>query len=111
MSHACMLAGGLTAVVAWGVATVFAMPMRSPFTADTIRAGVAAASDHQIYEAWKGLSRSGIARPPLPDEKRIQQAASFRTGLARGLFVIGGLGAGVGLLGVALRAGGGKTDA
>lgn len=111
LSHACMLAGGLTAVLAWGVAIVFAMPMRSPFTADTIRAGVAAASDSQIYAAWKSLSRSGIARPPLPDEKRIQQTVSFRTGLARGLFVIGGLGAAVGLLGVALRAGGRKAEA
>jgi hypothetical protein len=110
-SHACMLAGGLTAFFAWAVAVVFAMPTQSPFTADAIRAGVAAASDRQIYEAWKSLSRSGISRPPLPDEKRIQQTASFRSGLSRGLFVIGGLGAAVGLLGVALRAGGERAEA
>lgn len=99
-----MLAGGVTAVAAWLAAAVLGRPPSSTFNADTIRANVAAASDKQIYEAWKQLSQSGVARPPLPDEKRLQQTASFRQGISRGLVVIGGAGAVVAALGVALRA-------
>lgn len=103
LSHACMLAGGVTAVAAWLAAAVLGRPPASTFNADTIRANVAAASDRQIYEAWKQLSQSGVARLPLPDEKRLQQTASFRQGISRGLVVIGGAGAVVAALGAALR--------
>jgi hypothetical protein len=104
-----MLAGGLVAGLAWAAAAMFAMPPRPPSATESIRASVAAASDTQVYQAWKSLARSGVARPPTPDERRIQQATNFSTGLSRGLFVVGGMGAVVGLLGVALRAGAGKA--
>jgi hypothetical protein len=109
VSHACMLAGGLVAGLAWAAAAMFAVPTPSPSATESIRASVAAASDTQVYQAWKSLSQSGIARPPTPDERRIQQKMNFSTGLSRGLFVVGGMGAVVGLLGVALRAGARKT--
>ena len=100
--HACMLAGGITAVLAWVGAAVLGVPPQATITADAIRANVAAASDRQIFEAWRALSQSGVARPPLPDEKRLQQRSHFWEGVSRGLLVIGTLGAVVGLTGAGM---------
>lgn len=104
LAHACLLAGGITAVLAWAGAATLSVPPQATITAETIRANVAAASDRQIFEAWKALSQSGVARPPLPDEKRLQQRSHFWEGVSRGLLVIGGLGAVVGLAGLAMWA-------
>lgn len=103
VAHACMLAGGATALLAWVAALLIGMPPRPLFSGDMIRANVANATDRQIYETWKSLAQSGVARPPLPEEKRLQQTVHFRRGVSRGLILIGGLGAAVGLVGVALR--------
>lgn len=104
LGHACMLAGGITAVLAWAGAATLSMPPQPTITAETIRANVAAANDRQIFEAWKALSQSGVARSPLPEEKRLQQRSHFWGGLSRGLLVIGGLGAAVGLAGLGMWA-------
>lgn len=104
VAHACMLAGGITAVLAWGAAAVLGIPPPAAITSDAIRANVAAASDKQVFEAWKSLSQSGVARPPLPEEKRLQQVVHFRTGVSRALLVIGTVGLMVGLLGAGMWA-------
>ena len=102
LAHACMLAGGVTAVLAWVAAAVLSVSPQATITAETIRANVAAASDKQIFEAWKALSQSGVARPPLPEEKRLQQRSHFWEGVSRGLLAIGAVGAVVGLAGVGM---------
>lgn len=102
LPHACMLAGGITAVLAWVAAAVLSVAPQATITAETIRANVAAASDKQIFEAWKALSQSGVARPPLPEERRLQQRSHFWEGVSRGLLVIGAVGAVVGLAGVGM---------
>jgi hypothetical protein len=102
LAHACMLAGGVTAVLAWVAAAVLSVSPQATITAETIRANVAAASDKQIFEAWKALSQSVVARPPLPEEKRLQQRSHFWQGVSRGLLVIGAVGVLVGLAGVGM---------
>jgi hypothetical protein len=104
LAHACMLAGGITTVLAWAGAAVLAVPPQATITSETIRANVAAASDKQIFQAWRELSQSGVARPPLPDEKRLQQRSSFWQGVSRALLVIGTLGAVMGLVGAGMWA-------
>ena len=104
LAHACMLAGGITAVLAWAAAAMLSVPPPTTITPEAIRANVAAASDKQIFEAWKALSQSGVARPPLPEEKRLQQRSHFWEGVSRGLLVLGSLGAAVGLAGLAMWA-------
>lgn len=103
-AHACMLAGWITAVLAWAGAALLAVPPRATITSETIRANVAAASDAQIFEAWKALSQSSVARPPLPEEKRLQQRSHFWQGVSRALLVIGTLGAVLGLAGAGMWA-------
>ncbi len=102
LAHACMLAGGVTAVLAWVAAAVLSVAPQATITAETIRANVAAASDKQIFEAWKALSQSGVARPPLPEENRLQQRSQCWEGVSRGLLAIGAVGAVVGLAGVGM---------
>jgi hypothetical protein len=102
LAHACMLAGGVTAVLAWVGAAVLSVSPQATITAETIRANVASASDKQIFEAWKALSQSGVARPPLPEEKRLQQRSHFWQGVSRGLLAIGAVGAVVGLAGIGM---------
>jgi hypothetical protein len=102
LAHACMLAGGVTALLAWVGAAVLSVAPQAMITAETIRANVAAASDKQIFEAWKALSQAGVARPPLPEEKRLQQRSHFWEGVSRGLLGIGAVGAVVGLAGVGM---------
>jgi hypothetical protein len=104
LAHACMLAGGITTVLAWSGASVLAVPPRATITSETIRANVAAASDKQIFQAWRELSQSGVDRPPLPDEKRLQQRSSFWQGVSRALLVIGALGAVLGAVGAGMWA-------
>lgn len=103
-AHACMLAGGATALLAWVAALAIGIAPQSPISGDVIRDNVAKATDKQILDAWRSLSQSGVARPPMPEEKRFQQTVHFRRGVSRGLLLIGGVGAAVGLVGVALRA-------
>lgn len=102
LAYACMLAGGVTALLAWGGAAVLSVAPQAMITAETIRANAAAASDNQIFEAWKALSQSGVARPPFPEEKRLQQRWYFWKGVSRGLLAIGAVGAVVGLAGVGM---------
>ncbi len=104
LAHACMLAGGITAVLAWVGAAALSVPPQAMITPAVIRANVSTASDKQIFEAWKVLSQSGVARPPLPEEKWLQQRSHFWEGVSRGLLVLGGLGAAVGLAGLAMWA-------
>jgi hypothetical protein len=81
---------------------VLSVAPQATITAETIRANVAAASDKQIFEAWKALSQSGVARPPLPEEKWLQQRSHFWQGVSRGLLAVGAVGAVVGLAGVGM---------
>jgi hypothetical protein len=64
------------------------------FDLEAIRAAVRAAPDQDIYKAWKqGLSRSGVARPPTPEEQKLLRTSRFSDGVSRGLQILGGLGA------------------
>lgn len=93
-AHAVLLAGAAVAVIAWA-ASVLVLPRADiAFDLESIRAAVRAAPDQDIYKAWKqGLSRSGVARPPTPDEEKLLRASRFSDGVSRGLKILGGLGA------------------
>jgi len=91
--HASMLAGSAIAVLAWSAAGYFAAERMPLIDAETIRAAVAAADDASIREAWNALAKAGVARPPTPEERQLQQSARFRRSTAIGLAVIGTCGA------------------
>lgn len=93
LPHASMLAGAAVAALAWTAAAYFAAARNPLIDGDTIRAAVAAADDASIREAWKSLSRSGVARQPTPEERHAQRTMRFRRGAAAGLAVIGAVGA------------------
>lgn len=87
-AHACVLGGGLTAALALAAAAYLAAAPEPPFDEDTIRQGVAAAGDADVYRAWQALARSGVDRPSSPDEERIQKMAAAGRAVAAVLAVV-----------------------
>lgn len=93
-SHAVLLAGAVVAAIAW-LASVLVLPRTgSVIDPAALRAAVEAASDQDIYKAWKqGLSRSGVQRPPTDEEQRFLRTSRFSDGVSRGLQIVAALGA------------------
>lgn len=93
-AHAVLLAGAAVAVIS-GAASLLVLPRAdSAVDLQVLRAAVRAAPDQEIYKAWKqGLSRSGVARPPTPEEEKLLRVSRFSEGVSRGLQMLGGLGA------------------
>jgi hypothetical protein len=93
-AHAVLLAGAALAVIAWAASMLVLPRADSTVDLEVLRAAVRAAPDQDIYKAWKqGLSRSGVARPPTPEEEKLLRASRFSDGVSRGLQILGGLGA------------------
>jgi len=94
-AHACLLGGLAVAAIGWLAAIAVNSPPESAMDAGTIRAAVATARDGDIYKAWQSFARSGVARPPMADEQRLQQVAISLRAVATVLKIIAGLGAAV----------------
>lgn len=94
-AHGCVLGGILAAVLAVGAAAYLGMAPRPVVDDAMIRAGVAAASTSDIYKAWQALARSGVSRPTMADEERIQQVARSARAVARILWTVAAVGAAV----------------
>lgn len=93
-THAVLLAGVAAAAIAWLAALAVLPRGGNVIDPETIRAAVQSASDQDVYKAWKqSLSRSGIQRPPTPDEQKLLRLSQFSTDVSRGLQIMGALGA------------------
>ena len=102
-AHAVLLAGAALAVIAWASSLLVLPRTDSAVDLAAIRAAVRSAPDEDIYRVWKqGLSRSGVDRPPTPEEEKRLRASRFSEGVSRGLNILGGLGA-VAAIAAALR--------
>ena len=110
MAHGCILGGSLAALLAGTAALYLGLAPRPPVEPAMIRAGVAAASNSDVYKAWKALARSGVARPTMPDEERIVQVARSAQAAATVLWGVAALGAAV-AIGGGLAVGRGKRGA
>lgn len=95
VAHGCVLGGILAAVLAVGAAVYLGMAPRPVINDAMIRAGVAAASTSDIYKAWQALARSGVSRPTMADEERIQQVARSARAVATVLWMVAAAGAAV----------------
>lgn len=94
-AHGCFLGGILVAVLAMAAAAYLGVAPRPVVNDAMIRAGVAAASTSDIYKAWQALSRSGVARPTMEDEERIQQVARSARAVASVLWAVAAVGVAV----------------
>jgi hypothetical protein len=107
-AHGCILGGSLVALLAGAAALYLGMAPRPPVEAAMIRAGVAAASNADIYKAWNILARSGVSRPTMPDEERIMQVARSAQAAATVLWGVAALGAAAAIGGGVAVARGGR---
>jgi len=94
-AHGCVLGGILAALLAVGADVYLGMAPRPVIDDAMIRAGVAAASTSDIYKAWQALARSGVSRPTMADEERIQQVARSARAAASVLWTVAAVGAAV----------------
>ena len=93
-AHAVFFAGAALAAACFAAAALVLPRTDIAVELEGIRAAVRAAPDQDIYKAWKqGLARSGVARPPTPDEQKLLRTSRFALGVSRGLQLLGGLGA------------------
>ena len=92
IGHACVLAGAVVAVMAAVGAFSISSPSATAVDVEGVRQAVSKASDGEVYRVWKQLARSGVARPPLHQERRLEQIARVAGAMSRwlvGLAVIG----------------------
>ncbi|MCE2725862.1 MAG: hypothetical protein LW698_03660 [Planctomycetaceae bacterium] len=104
-AHGCVLGGILVALLAVCAAAYLSMAPRPVVDDAMIRAGVAAASTSDIYKAWQALARSGVSRPIMADEERIQQVARSARAVATVLWTVAAVGAAVAIGGGIAMAG------
>lgn len=105
-AHGCVLGGVLVALLAVAAAAYLGTAPRPLVEDAMIRAGVAAASTSDIYQAWQALARSGVSRQTMADEERIQQVARSARAVAAVLWTVAAVGAAVAIGGgVALARG------
>jgi hypothetical protein len=96
-AHAVALLGAVVAIVAWTAALIMnGSTPRGAVDLDAFRAAVNAASEAQVYAAWKRGTYDSVQRSPTRDEEKLQQ-------------VIGGLGAVTALVGGAAAVAGGAS--
>lgn len=105
-AHGCALGGSLVALLAVAAAASIGAAPRPLVEEAMIRAGVAAASTSDVHKAWQALARSGVARPTMADEERIQQVARSARAVSTVLWTVAAVGAAVAIGGgVALARG------
>ncbi len=104
LGHACGLAGLLIAVVASaGAIGLRALATGGPLAADDdIRAAVAASDIGAVHRAWASMARSGVERPPLPEEARSQRIYRSADAFTRLLWTIAAGGAALAAAGLIL---------
>lgn len=100
LGHAFLLAGAAVAVMAALGAVSITSPTVAAVDVEGIRQAVSKASDGEVYRVWKQLARSGVARPPLLQEQRLEQMARVVGAMSRWLV-------GLAVIGVAVAAAGG----
>jgi len=109
--HACLLGGVVTALMSLGAAMFLRAAPPPAFDPATIRSVVTAAPTADIYRAWRGFARSGVARPATPDEERTTQVARAGGAIAWVLLAVAAAAAAVALGGaVALARGRRPTE-
>ena len=69
---------------------------------DEIRTAVAATDIGAVHRAWISMTRSGVERPPLPEEARSQRIYRSADGFARLLWTIAAGGAALAVVGLLL---------
>lgn len=92
-AHACLLGGGIVAALALAAAAYLGSAPAPLFDVAEIRASVAAAPTPTVYQEWRHLARSGVARPTLPHEQRLVAAARSGRALAAVLLAVAAAGA------------------
>ena len=105
VGHACGLAGLLiAAAAASGAVGLRAWAVGEPVTdEETTRAAVAASDIGTVHRGWISMARSGIERPPLPEEARSHQLYRSADALARLLWAIAAGGAVLAVAGITLH--------
>jgi len=93
LAQAVTLAGVACAILAWGTAAMVGSTPKAAFDETMIRANVEAGDDAALYRALEEYAQSTVDRGPLRGEVDLQRRARFAHGMARALYVIGGLGA------------------
>ena len=92
-AHACLLGGAAVAALAGAAAFFFTTAPVSVMDEATIRRAVAEAPARDVFQAWLSLSRSGVARPALPEEERLQKIAQSSGQIAVVLKAVAAIGA------------------
>jgi hypothetical protein len=92
-AHACLLGGAAVAALAGAAAFFFGAAPASVMDESTIRQAVAEAQTRDVFQAWLSLSRSGVARPALPEEERLQRIAQSSGQIALALKAVAAIGA------------------
>jgi hypothetical protein len=109
-AHAVALLGAVVAIVAWTAAMIMTgSTPRGAVDLDAFRAAVNAASEAQVYAAWKRGTYESVERSPTRDEEKLLQVSRFAGGISRTLQIIGGLGAVTALVGGAAAVAGGAS--
>lgn len=94
IGHACVVGGCAVAVVASVAAAFLASPTSATIDVAGVREAVSRASAGEVYRVWNQIARNGVARSPLPHERRLEQVARVAGSMARwlaGLAVLGGV--------------------
>lgn len=98
--------GVAAALLALSLVPIGGLFFPQPPTVAQIRAAVATAPLPQVYEGWQSMARSGVGRPPSPEELRLQQFAANTVTVGRLLWGVSGIGMVMALAGAALSAAG-----
>lgn len=110
VGHACGLAGlFLAAAATLGAVGLPWWTASEPLVSDAeIRAAVDATDIGSVHRAWQSMARSGVERPPMPEEARIQQLHASATTFSRLLWLVAAAGAALAGAGFAVARGGGQ---
>ena len=93
LAQAVALAGVACAVLAWGTAALVGATPKAALDATMIRANIEAGDDAALYRSLQELAQSSVNRGPLRGEVDLQRRVRFAQGVARAMYLIGGLGA------------------
>ena len=86
-------AGVACAILSWGTAAWVAAVPKMALDPNMIRANIEAGDDKALYESLQNYARFPVERPPFVGEVALQRQTLFAQGMARTLYVIGGVGA------------------
>lgn len=73
--HGCVLVGATLAAILWAAAAFVAAWPQTIVNDAGIRAVVNAADDRAVYEEWRSIMQTGLARTPSFQEDQLQQRA------------------------------------